>query len=122
MSTAHSDAPSTFAWLDGIAVAAIVCDRQGRCLYLNQHAAGVFAKDGGRELVGSNLLDCHPEPARQAFAVQLASPSPNTYTIEKHGVRKLIHQIPWFADGEFAGVVELSLELPATMRHFVRGS
>jgi PAS domain-containing protein len=116
-----ADAPATFAWLDGIAVAATVCDRQGICLYMNAHAARMFAKDGGRALIGRNLLDCHPEPARQRFAAQLASPSPNSYTVEKHGVRKLIHQLPWFADGAFAGMVELSFELPATLPHFVRG-
>jgi hypothetical protein len=110
----------TFAWLDGIAVAATVCDRQGKCLYLNERAALQFAKDGGRALLGKSLLPCHPEPARARFAAQLASPSPNTYTIEKNGVRKLIHQIPWFKDGEFAGVVELGFELPATLPHFVR--
>jgi transcriptional regulator with PAS, ATPase and Fis domain len=121
MSTPPADASTTFAWLDGIAVAATVCDRQGICLYLNAHAARMFAKDGGRALIGRSLLDCHPEPARLRFAAQLASPSPNSYTIEKHGVRKLIHQVPWFADGAFAGVVELSFELPETLPHFVRG-
>jgi hypothetical protein len=39
---------------------------------------------------------------------------------EKNGVRKLIHQIPWFAQEVFAGVVELSFELPAELPHFVR--
>jgi hypothetical protein len=80
----------------------------------------VFAKDGGRALVGKNLLDCHPEPARLRFAARLASATPNTYTIEKKGVRKLIHQVPWYRDGVFSGVVELSFELPATLPHFVR--
>ncbi len=116
----HPKAPDSLAWLDGIAVAATACDRQGTCIYLNQHAARQFAKDGGRDLVGKSLLDCHPEPARARFAAQLASPSPNTYTIEKQGVRKLIHQIPWFQEGELAGVVELSFELPAALPHFVR--
>jgi transcriptional regulator with PAS, ATPase and Fis domain len=113
-------AQDSFAWLDGIAVAATVCDRQGVCLYLNEQAAKVFAKSGGRALVGKNLMDCHDEPARSRFAAQLASPSPNTYTIEKNGVRKLIHQIPWFAQDAFAGVVELSFELASELPHFVR--
>ena len=110
----------SFAWLDGIAVAATVCDRQGTCVYLNAQAARVFAKHGGADLVGKNLLDCHPEHARARFAAQLAAPAPNSYTIEKNGVRKLIHQIPWFKQGELAGVVELSLELPDSLPHFVR--
>jgi transcriptional regulator with PAS, ATPase and Fis domain len=113
---------NSFDWLDGIAVAATVCDRQGVCLYLNEQAAKLFAKSGGRALVGRNLMDCHDEPARGCFAAQLATPSPNTYTIEKNGVRKIIHQIPWFAEDTFAGVVELSFELPAELPHFVRQS
>ncbi len=120
MTSSPNDEKAPFAWLDGIEVAATVCDRQGVCLYLNERAAQVFAKDGGRALVGSNLLDCHPEPARSRFAAQLTVPAPNSYTIEKSGVRKLIHQIPWYRDGVFSGVVELSLVLPDTLPHFVR--
>jgi hypothetical protein len=114
------DDSSSFAWLDGIAVAATVCDRDGICLYMNEHAARGFAKDGGRSLIGKSLFHCHPEPARSRFAAQLASPAPNTYTIEKQGVRKIIHQLPFDKDGVFSGLVELSFELPATLPHFVR--
>lgn len=117
--TSSTDA-NPFAWLDGIAVAATACDRQGVCLYMNEHAAKIFAKSGGRSLVGKSLLDCHDEPARSRFSAQLKSPAPNTYTIEKEGVRKIIHQVPWYAQGVFAGVVEMSFELPAEMPHFVR--
>jgi PAS domain-containing protein len=120
MPSSPNDATAPFAWLNGIEVAATVCDCQGVCLYMNERAAQVFAKDGGRALIGTNLLDCHPEPARSRFAEQLASPAPNSYTIEKAGVRKLIHQIPWYRDGIFSGVVELSLVLPETLPHFVR--
>jgi hypothetical protein len=84
---------SRFDWLDGIAVGATVCGCTGVCLYMDEQAARVFAKDGG-PLVGRNLLDCHPKPGRSRFAAQLAAPMPNSYTIEKHGVRKLIHQLP----------------------------
>ncbi len=119
LSSTNGNAP--FAWLDGIEVAATVCDRHGICLYVNERAAQVFAKDGGRALVGQNLLDCHPEPARSRFAAQLTTPVPYSYTIEKSGVRKLIHQIPWYKDGVFSGVVELSMVLPETLPHFVRG-
>ncbi len=102
-------------------MAATVCDRRGVCLYLNRHAAQMFAKAGGQSLVGKNLLDCHEEPARSRFAAQLESPTRNTYTIEKDGLRKIVHQVPWYAEGTFAGVVELSFELPAEVPHFVRG-
>jgi len=120
MTFSSNDEAATFAWLDGIDVAATVCDRQGVCLYMNQRASEVFAKDGGRALVGRSLLDCHPESARSRFAAQLATPTPNSYTIEKGKIRKLIHQIPWYKDGVFSGVVELSFALPEPLPHFVR--
>jgi transcriptional regulator with PAS, ATPase and Fis domain len=120
MAPSPKDETAPFAWLDGIEVAATVCNCQGVCLYLNKRAAQVFAKDDGRALIGQNLLDCHPEPARSRFATQLATPTPNSYTIEKAGIRKLIHQIPWYKDGVFSGVVELSFVLPETLPHFVR--
>jgi hypothetical protein len=53
-------------------------------------------------------------------ADMLANPRVNAYTIEKRGVRKLIYQAPWYRDGIFQGLVELSLDIPASMPHFVR--
>jgi hypothetical protein len=107
-------------WTDGFPGAVTVCDRAGIILDMNDTAALMFAADGGRALIGRNLLDCHPEPARSKTADLLAHPRVNVYTIEKRGVRKLIYQAPWFRDGEAQGLVELSLELPAEVPHFVR--
>ena len=44
----------------------------------------------------------------------------NVYTIEKKGIKKIIYQSPWFHNGEFGGLVELSLEIPFEMPHFIR--
>ena len=44
----------------------------------------------------------------------------NVYTIEKNGVKKMIFQSPWYKDGIYAGFVELSLEIPFEMPHFIR--
>jgi hypothetical protein len=68
------------------------------------------------------MLACHPEPAQSKVLVLLQSASPNVYTIEKAGVRKLIYQSPWYRDGKYAGFVELSLPIPEQMPHFVRDS
>jgi hypothetical protein len=35
-------------------------------------------------------------------------------------VKKLIYQSPIFEDGEYKGIVELSLEIPFDMPHFKR--
>ncbi len=108
------------AWVAGFPGAVTVCDRNGVIIEMNAKSAAAFAGDGGTALLGSNLLDCHPEPSRTQVADLLASPRVNAYTIEKRGVRKLIYQAPWFDGGAFAGLVELSLEVPSTMPHFVR--
>ena len=83
---------------------------------------GGFADDGGAALIGTNALDCHPEPARSKLDALLASGKANVYTIEKNGVKKLIYQAPWYRDGAYAGFVELSLEIPFELPHFVRGT
>ena len=97
-----------------------VCDADGVILEMNDGAAEAFAKDGGRELVGRNLLDCHPEPSRTKLHGLLASGQLNAYTIEKGGAKKLIYQAPWYVDGEYRGLVELALPLPDPLPHFVR--
>jgi transcriptional regulator with PAS, ATPase and Fis domain len=98
-----------------------VCDRQGIILDMNEESARVFANDGGRDLIGRNVLDCHPEPARTELQELLESGKVNVYTIEKRGVKKLIYQAPWYRQGRYAGFVELSIEIPTDMPHFIRG-
>ena len=94
-----------------------VCDTNGILLEMNDRAE---ADENGQQLIGTNILDCHPEPARTKLAQILASGRPNIYTIKKRGQKKLIYQAPWYIDGKYAGLVELSLDIPETMPHFVR--
>jgi transcriptional regulator with PAS, ATPase and Fis domain len=109
-----------FEWVREFPAAITVCDPKGILLEMNDRAARQLEKDGGRALLGKNMLDCHPEPARTKTRDLLASGQKNVYTIEKNGVKKLIFQSPWYKDGVFAGFVELSLEIPFDMPHFVR--
>ena len=97
-----------------------VCDKDGVIVWANHAAQRVFAEPGGAPLVGRNLFDCHPEPALTKLKELMAARRTNVYTIEKNGKRKLIYQTPWFEQGEYCGYIELSLELPANMPHFVR--
>lgn len=106
------------AWLEEFPGAVTVCDRTGVILAMNARAR---AMEPGRSLLGENLLDCHPEPARSKLAAMLASGERNVYTVEKAGKRKLLYQSPWYEAGAYAGFVELSLELPAELPHFRRG-
>lgn len=109
------------AWVQGFPGAITVCDAQGVILEMNDKAAETFREEGGRALIGTNLLECHPEPARAKLEQLMQTQQANVYTIEKGGRRKLIYQTPWYQDGQYAGFVELSLEIPAAMPHFVRG-
>ena len=103
-------------WARELPAAITVCDRNGVILEMNDKARSTFSGD----FVGRNVLDCHPEPARAKLAELLATGKSNVYTIEKKGIRKLIYQSPWFRDGQFAGLVEISLELPESVPHFRR--
>ncbi|HYL81626.1 MAG TPA: hypothetical protein VEU07_12480 [Candidatus Acidoferrum sp.] len=107
-------------WTREFPGAITVCDRKGIILEMNDRSAKTFADRGGKGLIGSNLLDCHSELSRGKVEHLLETQQKNVYTIEKDGVRKLIYQTPWYRDGAFAGLVELGLEIPAEMPHFVR--
>lgn len=108
-------------WVKNAPVAVTVCDAQGRILEMNNRSAKTFAKSGGAGLIGKNLFDCHPGPAGEKLKELLKNPRANAYTIEKGGVKKLIYQFPWSAaEGEFDGLVELSIELPPGLPHFIR--
>jgi PAS domain-containing protein len=108
------------SWVESFPGAITVCDPAGIVLEMNAKACEAFAKNGGEKIVGTNLLECHPEPARTKLRQLLAKPRPNIYTIETNGVKKLIYQTPWHADGVYRGFVEVAVELPANMPHFVR--
>ncbi len=103
-------------WALELPVAITVCDRKGTILEMNNKAKSTFSGD----LTGKSALDCHPEPARAKLAALLATGRSNVYTIEKKGKKKLIYQSPWYKDGEFAGLVEFSFELPEPLPHFKR--
>lgn len=107
-------------WVSEFPAAVTVCDTEGTILMMNRKSCATFEKYGGEALVGKSLLDCHPEPARSKLLGLLKNPVRNAYTIEKNGVKKMIYQSPWYRDGVYAGFVELSLEIPLDMPHFVR--
>jgi putative heme iron utilization protein len=53
-----------YDWVKEFPAAVTVCDPEGIILAMNDKAAKGHEKDGGYNLLGSNMLDCHPEPAR----------------------------------------------------------
>ena len=107
-------------WVKEFPAAITVCDEEGIIVEMNDTAARSYEADGGRKLIGSNMLACHPEPARTKTELLLDARQKNVYTIEKNGVKKLIYQSPWYRNGQYAGFVELSLEIPFDLPHFIR--
>lgn len=97
-------------------IAVTVSDKEGRVLWMNDKSQDVNHGD----FTGKSLLDCHPEPARTQLQQMLKDHNTNVYTIEKGGIKKLIYQIPWYEEKEFAGYIEFSMEIPFEMPHFVR--
>lgn len=107
-------------WIKEVPFVATVCDKEGIILEMNDASLKAFAEDGGEKLIGTNVLDCHPEPSRTQLADMLVTQEKNIYTVEKNGKKKMIAQLPWYSEGEYAGFVELHIELPEAMEEKVR--
>lgn len=109
------------SWIKEFPASITVCDSEGIIISMNDASLKVFEEDGGEELIGTSVLDCHPEPARSKLEGMMATQQANVYTIEKNGARKLVYQTPWYENGQYAGFVEMILPIPGEMPHFVRG-
>jgi len=107
-------------WLNEINAAVTICDNDGKIVYMNERSEQVFKSDGGKDLLGKSLFDCHPEPALTKLKELLSDGGTNIYTIEKNGKKKMIYQSPWFTEKSIGGMVEISFELPTETQHFIR--
>jgi len=108
------------AWVDEFQASVTVSDSEGKILEMNERSCQVYSSDGGAKLIGTNLFDCHQEPALAKVKEMMNERRTNVYTIQKNGTKKLIYQAPWYKDGIYAGFVELSFEIPWDMPHFNR--
>jgi transcriptional regulator with PAS, ATPase and Fis domain len=107
-------------WALGLQVAITVTDAHGVIVQMNAASISTFQKSGGAALVGQDVRGCHPPPARERLDQLYQTQQPNHYTIRKGGQRKIIHQLPWYQDGRFAGLVEISIPIPDELPHFER--
>jgi hypothetical protein len=108
-------------WVKQLPAEITVCDDKGIILEMNTSAAELFQEDGGGNLLGTNLLDCHPEPSRTKLAGMLEKPASNAYFETEKGEKRFFFQSPWFKDGEYAGFVEISFPVSDQIPHFKRG-
>lgn len=109
----------TLIWADDMNCAVTVCDADCKIIYMNDRAKETFARHG--DLIGHNLMDYHPERAKEIIRRLLADGGTNSYTISKAGKKKMIYQTAWRKDGKVAGLVEISMVIPEDMPHYVRG-
>lgn len=101
-------------------IAVTVCDTEGVIIDMNQQSCQVNLKPGQESIIGENILNCHPEPALSLLKEMMAEQKKHVYTIEKNGKKKLIYQIPWYKEGQYAGFIELSMVIPFEMEHKIR--
>ncbi|MEG2849379.1 MAG: PAS sensor protein [Bacteroidales bacterium] len=104
-------------WAKGVSFAVTVCDCEGFIIYMNDKSKATFAKHG--DMIGNNLKECHPAKAWKIIT-----------TLLENGVKKIIHQTPWYKNGNSAsdaststigGLVEISIVIPQEMPHYIRG-
>ena len=108
-------------WAEEFNGTVTVCDREGIIVYMNQYSIRQFEKYGGEKLLGTNLLDCHPEPSKSKLKKMLEAPMENMYTTESSdGNKKIIYQTPWKRNGEFCGIIEISFLLASNLPNFIR--
>lgn len=107
-------------WIEKLEASVIVSDKEGKVIYANEMAETTFVKPGEPPLKGRDLMACHNERSREIIRQIMETREKNVYTIEKKGKKKLIYQTPWIENGELKGIVELSLQIPAEMPHFIR--
>lgn len=103
-----------------IPAAFTICDNDGKIIYMNEKAAKFFEANGGYDLIGKSVYDCHNEKSKQIIKDLIDNEKEYIYSIEKKGKKKLIYQAPWYKNNKMSGLIELIIELPDKVPHFVR--
>lgn len=96
--------------------AVTICDKNAIIVYMNEKSKTTFPNTK----TGEHLFKCHSEKSIDKINFILSGKTANTYSIEKNGIKKLIHQAPWFENGEIAGLIEISILLPQDLTHHNR--
>ncbi len=93
-----------------------ICDKDGVIVSLNEQAVKQYRAQGGLELIGRSVFDCHPEPARTKVRELMAAQRQNLYFSGKEGQRKIVFQSPWYLGEEYAGFLDITIDLPPEIR------
>jgi len=108
------------AWVKELPAEIIVCDAAGLLIEMNEAAEELFASDGGRGLLGSDVLDCHSGADRSKLERMIKEGRSNAYINEESGSLTFFFQSPWYRDGRYAGFVEISFQVPGEIPHYLR--
>ena len=98
-------------WVEEFPGMISVCDVDGKILVLNKQIAEYFSSTGGKNLIGSNLFDCHGQVSGGEIRHLMIQKMANVYIAEEHGEQELVIHSPWYQRGVFAGLVEITLPL-----------
>ena len=99
-------------WVEEFPAAITVCDVHGTIVGMNRASKLNFARNGGADLIGTSLFDCHSDASNKKIKKMLRREAGQTYITEKNDKKRLVSQSPWYRDGEFAGLVETIIDLP----------
>jgi transcriptional regulator with PAS, ATPase and Fis domain len=110
----------TIDWAAELPVSITVCDKEGIITYVNEKSRLTFNSETEGDLIGKNLKECHSPKSTEKIIELMDRKESNIYTIEKYAKKKMIIQIPWYKENEVGGLVELSIELPDNVPHFIR--
>lgn len=110
-----------YDYLKKIPAAVTIADKDNKIVYMNDKSIEVFANEGGLELIGQDLFECHNQNSQKIMHEILKTGNPNSYTIEKKGIKKFIYQAAWSNENNESGLIEFSFEIPFDLSNFIRG-
>ncbi|HCS41137.1 MAG TPA: hypothetical protein DIW44_16385 [Anaerolineaceae bacterium] len=96
-------------WVEEFPGMISVCDVDGKILVLNKQIAEYFSSTGGKNLIGSNLFDCHGQVSGEEIRRLMTKEKVDIYIAVENGNRELVIHSPWYKSGVFAGLVEITL-------------
>ena len=109
-----------FDWAKELPISVSICDGEGTIIYLTDKEAAFFADRGGQRLIGSSLFDCHSETSAEIIRELMKKQEVRVYILEENGERDLLIQTPWYQDGVFKGLVEITVGLKESIPTVVR--
>ena len=103
-------------WADELPLAITIADINDIIIYMNKKSKLAYPNSK----IGDCLTSCHKQVSMDKIETFKKKNVSNTYTVQRNGIRKLIHQTPWYKDGIVAGLVEFSIEISAEIPHIDR--